>query len=87
MSFITGILLWLIQLLIYAFVGRAIISWLFMAGVRNEFVLRLNQALGTLTEPLIAPLRRVIPPLGMFDITPLVAIIGLIALRAIIRSL
>lgn len=87
MSFITGILLWLIQLLIYAFVGRAIISWLFMAGVRNEFVLRLNQALGTITEPLIAPLRRVIPPLGMFDITPLVAIIGLIALRAIIRSL
>lgn len=87
MSFITGILLWLIQLLIYAFVGRAIISWLFMAGVRNEFVMRLNQALGTITEPLIAPLRRVIPPLGMFDITPLVAIIGLIALRAIIRSL
>ena len=87
MSFITGILLWLIQLLIYAFVGRAIISWLFMVGVRNEFVMRLNQALGTITEPLIAPLRRVIPPLGMFDITPLVAIIGLIALRAIIRSL
>ncbi len=87
MSFIADIVLWLIQLLIYAFIGRAVISWLFMAGVRNEFVLRLNQALGTLTEPLIAPLRRVIPPLGLFDITPLVAIIGLIALRAIIRSL
>ncbi|MCI0815907.1 MAG: YggT family protein [Chloroflexi bacterium] len=87
MSFIADILLWVIQLLIYAFIGRAIISWLFMAGVRNEFVTRLNQALGTLTEPLIAPLRRVIPPLGMFDITPLVAIIGLVVLRAIIRSL
>lgn len=87
MSFITGILLWLIQLLIYAFIGRAVISWLFMAGVRNEFVMRLNQALSTLTEPLIAPLRRVIPPLGMLDITPLVAIIGLIALQAIIRRL
>ena len=87
MSFITDILLWVIQLLIYAFIGRAIISWLFMAGVRNEFVTRLNQALGTLTEPLIAPLRRVIPPLGMLDITPLVAIIGLVVLRAIIRSL
>ncbi|MCH8847614.1 MAG: YggT family protein [Chloroflexi bacterium] len=87
MSFIADILLWVIQLLIYAFIGRAIISWLFMAGVRNEFVTRLNQALGTLTEPLIAPLRRVIPPLGMLDITPLVAIIGLVVLRAIIRSL
>ncbi|MCI0820947.1 MAG: YggT family protein [Chloroflexi bacterium] len=87
MSFIADILLWVIQLLIYAFIGRAIISWLFMAGVRNEFVTRLNQALGTLTEPLIAPLRRVIPRLGMLDITPLVAIIGLVVLRAIIRSL
>ncbi len=87
MSFIAGILVWLINLLIYAFIGRAIISWIFLAGVRNEFVLRLNQALGTLTEPVIAPLRRVIPPLGMFDITPIVAIIGLVVLRAIINSL
>jgi len=28
-----------------------------------------------ITEPMLAPLRRVIPPLGMFDITPMVAII------------
>ena len=87
MSFIAGILVWLINLLIYAFIGRAIISWIFLAGVRNEFVLRLNQALGTLTEPVIAPLRRVIPPLGMFDITPIVAIIGLVILQSVIRRL
>ncbi len=87
MSSIAGILVWLINLLIYAFIGRAIISWIFLAGVRNEFVLRLNQALGTLTEPVIAPLRRVIPPLGMFDISPIVAIIGLVFLRSIIGRL
>ncbi len=28
-----------------------------------------------ITDPMLAPLRRVIPPLGMFDITPMVAII------------
>ena len=87
MSFISGIVLWLIQLLIYAFIGRAIISWIFMAGVRNEFVVRLDLALRSITEPIIAPLRRFIPPLGMFDITPLVAIILLFALQRIIRSL
>ena len=87
MSFIAGILVWLIQLLIYAFIGRAIISWIFMAGVRNDFVVRLDLALRSITEPVIAPLRRVIPPLGMFDITPLVAIILLIILQRIIRSL
>ncbi len=87
MSFIAGILVWLIQLLIYAFIGRAIISWIFMAGVRNEFVVRLDLALRSITEPVIAPLRRVIPPLGMFDITPLVAIILLFVLQRIIKSL
>ena len=87
MSFITGILLWLIQLLNFAFIGRAIISWLFIAGVRNPFLMQLNAALGTLTEPLIAPLRRVIPSFGMLDLTPLVAIIGLFFLQSIIRGL
>ena len=87
MSFITGILVWLIQLLIYAFIGRAIISWIFMAGVRNDFVFRLDLALRSVTEPVIAPLRRFIPPLGMFDITPLVAIILLYFLQRIISRL
>ena len=87
MSFITGILVWLIQLLIYAFIGRAIISWIFMAGVRNDFVFRLDLALRSITEPVIAPLRRFIPPLGMFDITPLVAIILLYFLQRIISRL
>ena len=85
MSFIGNLLSMAITLLIYAFIGRAIISWLFLAGVRNDLVIQINRALGKLTEPIIAPLRRVIPPLGMFAITPIVAILGLVALRAIIR--
>ena len=87
MSFIAGILSWVITLLIYAFIARAVISWLFLAGVRNDLVIQLNYALGQVTEPIIAPLRRVIPRLGVFDITPLVAIIGLVFLRTIIRGL
>ncbi len=31
--------------------------------------------LGQITEPFLAPLRRVVPRVGMLDITPLVAII------------
>ena len=87
MSFIGNLLSMAITLLIYAFIGRAIISWLFLAGVRNDLVIQINRALGKLTEPIIAPLRRVIPPLGMFDITPIVAIVGLVVLRAFIRGL
>ena len=87
MSFIASILSGLITLLIYAFIARAILSWLFIAGVRNDLVVQLNYALGKITEPIIAPLRRVIPPLGKFDITPIVAIVGLVFLQSIIRGL
>ncbi|MEX2430766.1 MAG: YggT family protein [Dehalococcoidia bacterium] len=74
----------LIQIIIYIFIARAIISWLFVAGIRNEFLLRIHFALASITEPMIAPLRRVIPPMGMIDITPLVAIIILIVIRTVI---
>jgi YggT family protein len=37
-----------------------------------------------ITEPILAPLRRVIPRIGMIDITPMVAIIILIVIARII---
>ena len=49
---------------------RAILSWFPMAP-GNLVSTIINQV----TDPILMPLRRVIPPLGMMDITPLVAII------------
>jgi YggT family protein len=49
---------------------RAILSW-FPINPHNPVVSVLNQV----TEPILAPLRRIIPRLGMIDITPMVAII------------
>jgi YggT family protein len=40
-----------------------------------------------LTEPILAPLRRVIPPLGGFDITPMVALVILEIVHRLIISL
>ena len=54
-------------------VVRALLSW---------FPIRPGSALGTVnrwlyvvTEPVLAPFRRVIPPLGMFDISYMVALL------------
>jgi len=49
---------------------RAILSW-FAMDPRNPLIEVLDQ----ITEPILAPLRRIVPRLGMIDITPLVAII------------
>lgn len=39
-----------------------------------------------ITDPLLLPLRRMIPPLGMFDISPLVAFILIFLFKAAIRG-
>jgi YggT family protein len=38
-----------------------------------------------ITEPLLAPLRRHIPPMGMWDITPMAAIVILLVVEQIIK--
>jgi len=87
MSFIADLLSRVVTLLIWAFVGRAIISWLVVAGMRHELLFRLNQVLGVITEPIIAPIRRFIPPLGRIDITPMVAIIILVIIVRVLNAL
>jgi len=49
---------------------RVVVSW-FSPRPTNILVIILYR----ITEPLLAPLRRIIPRVGMFDFTPLVAII------------
>lgn len=73
----------LVQLLTMAIFLRAILSW-FRLDPRNPLI----QVLDQITEPILSPLRRVVPRIGMIDITPLVAIVLLQFLaRALIQSL
>ena len=62
----------LIQLLSIAIVIRALLSWV-SPDPRNPIV----QFLDAITEPILQPLRQIVPRIGMMDITPLVAIIVL----------
>lgn len=49
---------------------RAIMSW-FNLDPRSPFI----QILAQLTDPIIEPIRRIMPRLGMFDLSPMIAII------------
>lgn len=64
-----NVLHWLLQILSFAIIGRALISW--FAPASNNPIVRI---LIEVTEPILAPLRRIIPLIGMIDITPIVAI-------------
>jgi YggT family protein len=49
---------------------RAILSW-FNMDPRSPLI----QALDAITEPVLDPIRRIMPRLGMLDLSPLVAIL------------
>jgi YggT family protein len=76
--------------LLYGFLGlytllifiRIILSY-FHTGYGN----RMMRFLINMTEPLLGPLRRTIPPVGMFDISPLVAFLILWILRQAVAAM
>lgn len=68
----------LLQVLIFAIFGRAIVTWLPID--RNGPIVR---TLDAITEPILSPLRKVIPTIGMIDLTPMAAIIILLVLSEI----
>ncbi|QKS71509.1 YggT family protein [Paenalkalicoccus suaedae] len=50
------------------------IIYIFMSWLPNARESNFGQALGRMVEPYFEPFRRIIPPLGMIDISPLIAI-------------
>ena len=76
-----GILAALVNLLAIAIFIRALVSWV-APDPRNPLV----QALDAVTEPILQPLRQIVPRVGMIDITPLVAIVLLQVIAALLRN-
>jgi YggT family protein len=66
-----------------------LVNWLLAAGVRPPYS-RFTEAVLTFlrdtSEPYLRLFRRFIPPLGMFDLSPIVAIIVLYFLRYIVTQ-
>ncbi len=60
-----------ILVLTLAIIGRALMSWFPNINPRNPIA----EFLVTVTEPILAPIRAVMPRLGLFDFTPMIAIL------------
>ena len=79
-----------IQLYIYVLIAAAVLSWLIAFNVvntHNRFVAMIADALWRLTEPVLAPIRRILPSLGGLDLSPVVLILLLIFLRNLLAEL
>jgi YggT family protein len=70
-----------VNLFAFAILIRVVLSWV-APGMHNPA----TAIIATLSEPVLRPLRRILPPMGGFDLSPMLAIIGLFALNIVIRG-
>ena len=77
---ITGVITMLIIIMF-------VISLLFVFNVvspSNQFLMAFYQAITNLLDPLLRPIRRIMPDTGAIDLSPIVLILGLRILDAVI---
>lgn len=73
-----------ITIYIWLLIAQAVLSWLLAFGIVNRYnrvVATIGDFLWRITEPLLRPIRRVIPDLGGIDISPVILILLLWFLR------
>jgi YggT family protein len=78
------------DILITVIVVQFILSLLIMFNVvslSNQYVSAIHQALSAILDPILRPIRRLLPDTGMIDFSPIVLIFGIKVLMIILISL
>ena len=76
----------IVMLVIVQFVMSLLISFN-VVNLHNQLVEAIWRAVNALLEPILAPIRRIMPNTGAIDFSPLVLIIGLQILQIVLRNL
>jgi YggT family protein len=87
MHAILNLLNTVISIYIWLLIASVMLSWLIAFNVistGNRFVYEIRDFLYRITEPLLRPIRNLLPNLGGIDISPVVLILGLVFLQNLI---
>lgn len=82
LAWLVGFIYYFCRILSYVVFARVILSWFNLN--RNNILLVI---LDDITEPILSPLRRIVPRLGIFDITPIIAMVILYFIPMIVTRL
>ncbi len=72
----------------WVIIVQAVMSWLFafdIVNTRNRLVWQIYDTLTKLTEPLLAPIRRVIPNINGLDLSPIVLLFAISFLKVVLH--
>ncbi len=87
MRSILYVILIVLDLYIWLLIAAAVLSWLVAFNVvnaRNQFVAMVGDFLYRITEPVLRPIRNMLPSLGGIDVSPVVLILIIILIKDII---
>ena len=87
MASILTLILTVIEMYTWVVIASAVFSWLYAFNVvnpRNQFIAMIGNTLYKLTEPVLRPIRNVLPDMGGLDLSPLVLLLGLFFIRVLI---
>ena len=85
-----GFISFLLRLYIYVLIAAAVLSWLVafnVVNMHNEIVRAVGNLLYQLTEPVLRPIRNILPNLGGIDLSPLIVLLLLQAARMLLASI
>ena len=89
MTSLFQILLLLLDILWFFIIAHVIMSWLInfqVLNMRQQLVAQIWYGLNRLLEPIYQPIRRILPPMSGIDLAPLVALVGVYAIRIILMN-
>jgi YggT family protein len=82
LAFVIGsILIFLVQVFVVLVFIRVILSWVYGPYARNRF----SVVLMLITEPVLGPIRRRLPPVAGLDLSPVVVMVGAGVLIGLLR--
>lgn len=82
-----GFISYLIELYTYVIIASVIMSWLMAFGVINAYnpmVRSIWQGLNAVTEPLLAPIRNMMPNMGGIDISPIILLLACYFVQSVV---
>lgn len=87
MIILINLLNWAFEIAKYIIFAEVIMSWLVafrVLNVDNRIVGMIWYYLRRLTEPMMKPVRKILPPMGGLDFSPIIVLIGLSVLQNIL---
>jgi YggT family protein len=79
----------ILGLYVWILIASAVLSWLVAFNVvntRNRAVYVIGDFLYRVTEPVLAPIRRILPNLGGLDLSPIIVILIIFFIRNLMRE-